>query len=311
MAAFTLVGFAVVREVAERGSFTAAAAVLGYTQSAVSRQVAAIEEAAGAALFERTRRGVRLTDAGRSLLVHAAAALDHAAAARRELATLGDAKAVRLRLGAFPTAIAALVPRALSALADECPRVEVILREGTTPVQLRRVRSGSSDIAVIGSVPGLQIDRSGLTITPLLEDQLLLAVARTHRLAARRAVELEELATERWVTGSTDRNDALLGVWPGVSWQPRIEFVARDWTAKLGLVAAGLGVAIVPGLAATSVPPGIALVRVRTDAPATRTVAAVTPAHTEPPPFAAALIELLECTGAELAGEVHKHVQQG
>src|SRR4051794_20064091 len=173
MAEFTLVGFAVVREVAERGSFTAAASALDYTQSAVSRQVAAMENAAGAELFERSRHGVTLTEAGRRLLGHAAGALEHADAARRELSTLASSGAASLRLGAFPTAIAALIPRALTAFAARYPGVEVALREGTTPVQLRKLRRGSIDLAVIGSRPGQAIDRAGLEVTPLLDDPLM------------------------------------------------------------------------------------------------------------------------------------------
>lgn len=308
MAKFTLAGCAIVREVVEQGSFTAAAAALGYTQSAISRQVAAMEQAAGVALFERTRRGVRLTEPGRRFVVHAVGALDHVDAAKRELAALESAGSARLRLGAFPTAIAALVPRALASFAARHPIVEVVLREGTTPTQLRRVRSGAIDLAVIGSTPGEEIDPSGLAVTPLIDDPLLLAVANGHAFAPREVIDVEELANERWVTGSTDPNDALLGVWPSLRWQPRVAFVARDWTAKLGLVAAGLGVALVPGVAASAVRPDVALVRIRGEQRMTRQVAAVASKDATPPLFASALVESLERAGAALAAEAHERV---
>src|SRR5687768_226757 len=100
------------REVARLGSVTAAADALGYTQSAVSRQVAALEKETRTHLFDRLPRGVRLTDDGHCLLAHAEAVLDRLAAARRDLADRRDARRGRLRLGAFDTAEAALLPRA-------------------------------------------------------------------------------------------------------------------------------------------------------------------------------------------------------
>ena len=121
MAELTLTGLRVVREVAFRGSFTAAAESLGYTQSAVSRQVAAMEAAAGAPLFRRGARGVELTDEGGVIVRHAVAALDQLTAARRELGGMREPAAGTLRVGAFPTAVAALLPRAIAAFAVPHP----------------------------------------------------------------------------------------------------------------------------------------------------------------------------------------------
>src|SRR5271155_5041535 len=115
MAEFSVTGLRVLCEVASRGSFTAAAGSLGYTQSAVSRQVAGLEAAAGAPLFERAPRGVLLTDAGSTLLVHAVGVLEQLDSAKCELTGLRELTSGRLRVGAFPTAIAALLPRAVAA----------------------------------------------------------------------------------------------------------------------------------------------------------------------------------------------------
>jgi DNA-binding transcriptional LysR family regulator len=186
----TLTGLRVVREVAERGSFTAAAASLGYTQSAVSRQVAAMEAAAGGPLFRRASRGVRLTEAGSVLLRHADRVLDQIDVARRELAVSPGLATGRPRVGAFPTAVAALLPRAIAAF-----------------------RSRHAGI-----------------------DPLLLAVGRSHALARRRTVDVDDLAREPWIAAGTNPDDTFLGVWPSLEWRPQIAFVAREWTAKLGLI---------------------------------------------------------------------------
>src|SRR5256885_7056570 len=118
-----IVWLEVFREVARRGSFTAAALALSYTQSAVSRQIAALELDTGTTLFDRVPRGVRLTDEGRCLLDHAEVVLGRLDTARRDLAALRDLDTGRLRVGAFATADAALVPRALAAFHSQYPSV--------------------------------------------------------------------------------------------------------------------------------------------------------------------------------------------
>ncbi len=309
MADFSVTGLRVLCEVASRGSFTAAAGSLGYTQSAVSRQVAVLEAAAGARLFERAPRGVRLTDAGNTLLVHAAGVLEQLDSARRELTGLRVLASGRLRVGAFPTAIAALLPRTLAAFGASYPGVTLSLREGTTPSQLRRLAAGASELAVVGVPPSELLDREHLTLEPLLEDPLLLALARAHPLARRRVVDLADLADEQWVTASTDPAEMLLGVWPALGWQPRIAFIAREWTAKLGLVAAGLGVTVVPGLAASAVREDVALVRVRSVPPVQRRVAIATRAGTDLPPQARVFADILHDVARTLEVELQRRLE--
>ena len=307
MAELTLVGMRVLRAVADRGSFTAAAVELGYTQSAVSRQVAAMEAAAGAALFSRVPRGVALTEAGRVLLGHAVAVLDQVDAASRDLAGLRSLSSGRVRLGAFATSVAALVPRAVAAFRARHPGVTVALREGTSGSQLRRVVSGSADLAVVGRLPEMALEgEDRVVLEPLMDDPLLLAVPLGHRLARRRIVDVELLSEEAWVAGSTDPRETLLGAWRWSSWEPDVRYVAREWTAKLGLVAAGLGVTLVPSLAATAVRRDVALLRLRSDQPATRSIVLATRAGAEPSPAAAALAEALHEAAAELSGELQR-----
>lgn len=310
MAELTLTGLRVVREVAFRGSFTAAAESLGYTQSAVSRQVAAMEAAAGAPLFRRGARGVELTDEGGVIVRHAVAALDQLAAARRELGGMREPAAGTLRVGAFPTAVAALLPRAIAAFAVPHPSVRVSLREGVTASQLRRLESGASDLAVVGNLPSDLPGAGVFNFEPLLDDPLLLAVGRAHPLARRPSVALDGLRDERWIAASGNPRDTFLGAWATVDWQPRVELVAQEWTAKLGLVAAGLGVTIVPGLAATAVREDVALVRIRSERPPTRDVLLATRAGAEPPAHARAFADALHQVAAELALELQRRIRR-
>jgi DNA-binding transcriptional LysR family regulator len=276
MADLTVVGMRVVREVAARGSFTAAAAALGYTQSAVSRQVALTESAAGAPLFERMARGVRLTAAGTLLLRHITAVLERIDAAELELKGLHDRLESRLTLGAFPTALNALVPRALARIAREHPAVQVRLREGGTPAQLRRVRANRMQVAVVAAGGGLEYELEDLRADRLLEGGPQLAVADDHRFAQRGWVSVGELGDEPWIVGEADDSGPQFGPWPTLEGTPRIAYSVREWSARLGLVAAGLGIAVVPTLIADTLPPGVTSIVVDDPRPLRREVLAVT-----------------------------------
>jgi DNA-binding transcriptional LysR family regulator len=144
----SLTALRVLRAVAEQGTFTAAAASLGYTQSAVSRQIAAIERIAGAELLERRREGVRLTAAGRVVMRRATIVLDEIAATARELSGL-PGQAGTVRVGWFPSAGAVLLPAALAALRRTDPGLHVVSREGTTPALVRTLRAGNLDLALL------------------------------------------------------------------------------------------------------------------------------------------------------------------
>jgi DNA-binding transcriptional LysR family regulator len=305
MSEFTLTGMRAVREVARRGSFSAAADRLGYTQSAVSRQVALTEAAAGRPLFERHARGVRLTDAGRLVVRHAEAMLAEAEAAQQGLADLGARAPGRLRVGAFSTAMAALVPRAIATFAGREPETQVVLREGPSTSLLGRVARGRLDMAVIASADE---PPEGVVVTSLLDDPLLLAVHSAHPLAGRPSVAADELRRERWIAGSVDPGSVLLGAWTAASWSPDIAYVAKDWTAKLGLVAAGQGVTIVPGLAAPALPHGVAVVRI--DHPAAqRPTGLATAERAVGEPRAESLAESLRDAAAELGAEVRRRLR--
>jgi DNA-binding transcriptional LysR family regulator len=308
MGELSLTGLRVLREVAASGSFTAAASSLGYTQSAVSRQVAGLENAAGAQLFERTARGVRLTDAGGALLRRAGTVLAEVDAAQRELDGMSQLASGRLRIGAFPTAVAALLPRTLRAFREGHPEVDASLREGGTSSQIKRLVAGSADVAVISVLPQRQApgDRR-ITLEHLIDDPLLLAVGLDHPLARRRTVNLDDLVSESWIAGSPKADDSMLGAWQWAEWRPKVALIAKEWTAKLGLVAAGLGVTLVPGLAADAVRSDVALIRIRSDRPASRTVFVARRA-TDELPQVRAFVDLLHEVASQLTTELQRRI---
>lgn len=261
----SLVGLRVFREVAQCGTLTAAAAALGYTQSAVSRQIAALERATGAELLERRRDGVRLTPAGHVVLRRAAAALDQVDAAERELAGL-PAQAGTVRLGWSASAGASLVPGALAALRRTHPGITVTTREGSTPALARALRAGRLDLALLGSAPPFRppdTESPPLEVRTLAERALRLAAPAAHPLAGGDSVDLADLRGQRWVVSASSGEERLTGVWPGLDERPEIAHTARDWLAKLHLVAAGGGLTAVPASLAGAVPPGVRVLAVR------------------------------------------------
>ena len=266
----------VFRTVARLGSITAAATALRFTQSAVSRQISVLEADIGARVFDRLPRGVALTEEGRALLPHADAILDRLAAARRDLDGLRGLNHGRLRVGAFPTAVAALVPQALTSFRTAYPDVVTSLVEGLTPRLLERLTAGDADIAVVSSAPAGPIGARVYDLHHLLEERMLVAVATSHRLARRHTVRLADLADDPFIVGSPTADHTLLRASLPRGFQPKIDIVAAEWTAKFGCVAAGLGVALVPALVARGTPADIVLLRLHRDDESVRHVYAAT-----------------------------------
>ncbi|GAA3440355.1 LysR family transcriptional regulator [Kutzneria kofuensis] len=262
---FTLTGLRVVREVAERGTFSAAAESLGYTQSAVSRQIAAVEKTAGAAVFERRRDGAVPTTAGRVILRHAAAVLDEMDAVERELRGL-PMETGHVRLGVIPSAGAVVLPRTLTILRRTHPGITVTSREGSTPALTRSIRAGTIDVAVLAAVPPFRApdtDKPALHVETLTERDLCVAVPTTDPLAENDSVHVDELAGRRWIASRSSGEEPLLGVWPGLPERPEIVHVARDWLTKLQLVAAGCGLTTVPASMTAAMPANVRVLSVR------------------------------------------------
>lgn len=261
----SLTALRVLCAVAEQGTFTAAAETLGYTQSAVSRQIAAIERAAGAELLERRRDGVRLTAAGRVVMRRATTVLDEIDATARELSGLPEQSGT-VRLGWFPSAGAVLLPTALAMLRRTDPGLDVVSREGTTPTLVRALRAGTLDLALLASMPPFRppdTESPPLALQTLGERALRLAVPAGHPLARGDFVDVDDLRGQRWIGSAGSGQDRLMGVWPGLDERPEIAHTARDWLAKLHLVAAGCGLTTIPASLAPAAPPGVRILPVR------------------------------------------------
>ncbi len=241
----------VLRAVAVHGSFSAAADALSYTQSAVSQQIAALEREAGTTLVERGPRGIRLTDAGEALVRHTESVLANLAEAEAELEALAGVRGGRVRLASFPSAGSAIVPQAIATFAARHPAVELSLLEAEPAESLPRLRAGELEIALTHS-PGVQASEgmTGLEVVHLLEDPYFLVLPAGHRLASKARLRLKDLASEPWINGTGACACALevLGACAAAGFQPHVAFESDDFGTVQGLVAAGVGVALIPDL---------------------------------------------------------------
>jgi DNA-binding transcriptional LysR family regulator len=271
---WTSTSLRVLRAVAEYGSFTAAAEAHGYTQSAVSRQVAALEQAARAQLFERTPNGARITAAGRALLSPAASALDEIDRAAQALSAPGRPGTVRV--GVFTSAGAPLLVPALRLMRSRAPHVTVLTRDGSTPSLVRSLRASNIDVAVLGMqppFPAVDDQEPALVLDTLVEGELLVAVPADSPIGGDGETTLAELEDTTWISSPHTAQEPGFGVWPALQKRPRVHYQSRDWLTKLHLVAGGLGVTTVPPYLIGLLPDGVRLVRVIDGPPVMRRAA--------------------------------------
>jgi DNA-binding transcriptional LysR family regulator len=257
MSAMDLLALRSFREVCRQGSISAAAQTMGYTQGAVSRQIAGLESRLGTPLLERRHRGVRPTPAGQVLLDHAIAILGRVDRATEEVRAAEHQPPARLRVGAVPTAAGVLLPRTLSDFRAQRPDVRVTFVEGVTPALLPMLDDGEIDVAVVTDYPpGLPAAR-GVHLVHLLLDPLHCALPPGHRLAGRGTVRLEELSDEVWVEDYAGAAAMLTTAAARAGFTPRIEIECGGWLGKQAFVAAGFGVTLVPRLLVPALRPDL------------------------------------------------------
>ena len=245
----------VLREVAVRGSFSAAAEALSFTQSAISQQIAALEREAGCTLVQRNARGIRLTEAGEALVRHADAILARLGEAEAELEAIAGLRGGRLRLAAFESAAASLMPLAIAAFRAEHPGVELslIIAEPEDSAPLLQQRRDRPRARV-----RLPHPRRGRRHRPPPADLATRCSSRCpldHPLARKRNLRLADLADDPWIAGTTDCecNRLINRACAVAGFEPRIAFETDDYTAMQGFVAAGVGVSLIAELGLTSV----------------------------------------------------------
>jgi len=227
---------------ARHGSVTAAARELHYSQPTVSHHLARLEAETGAQLLQRVGRGVRLTQAGQLLADRAAEIIGRIDAADAELAAHVGLTAGQVRLAGFSSAIGSLVPRAAAALAARHPGLRLSLVDTHPPEALELLRSGKIDVAVVFRYDETEPEPDGVRLHHLLDDPVYL-------LSARRGAELATLHDETWIAGCERCRSHLLAVCAAEGFQPRIGYTSDDMVVLQSLVAAGLGVTTIPGLA--------------------------------------------------------------
>jgi DNA-binding transcriptional LysR family regulator len=292
----------VLRTVARDGSLSAAARTLGYTQPAISHQIARLEEEVGTALLTRLGRGVQLTDAGRALVEHADAVIGRLAAAEEDVAAIAGLRAGRVRLAAFPSGSATLVAGALARLREAHPGIDVRFAEAEPEDALPLLRTGELDLVLGFSYDALGGgDGRDLEAVALLHDPSHAVLPAGHAQAnGRRPVALERLAGETWIAGCERCRGHLLHLAHEAGFEPRIAYATDDYVTVQSLIAAQLGVALLPALALAAARRDGVAVRPVAGRPA-RTVHVVMPAAERRPPAVAAILAALRAASAALA----------
>ncbi len=274
-------------EVARRGSFSAAAEALGYTQPAVSRQIATLEAEVGATLVRRVPQGAVLTEAGRLLADRGEAILARLQDVETELQALRGLQAGTVKLATFASAAASVVPLAVARFRDRHPDVELVVSLLDPEDSVPRLRAGEYDLALSHDPrgePGLAAAATeppaGVDVISLFADPMYVALPAGHRLADAAELTMADFATEPWMlaTGRTCPDSRLfLRACHDAGFEPRVAFQNDDYSAILGFVAAGVGVSMIPDMVTRSVRDDV-VIRELEPPPAPRPISALLPA---------------------------------
>jgi DNA-binding transcriptional LysR family regulator len=277
-----------------RGSFSAAAESLSFTQSAISQQIAALEREAGCTLVQRNARGIRLTEAGEALVRHADAILARLSEAEAELEAIAGLRGGRLRLASFESAAATLMPLAIAAFRTEHPDVELSMLMMEPEDSAPLLKQGELDLA-LGFDARIRGEVDGVVRHHLITDPMFIAMPADHPFALKRNLRLSDLADDPWIAGTTDCecNRLINRACTIAGFEPRIAFQTDDYTAMQGFVAAGVGVSMIAELGLTSIRDDIVVRSLGRETPV-REVFAMTPADAHRTPATAAMLEILQ-----------------
>ena len=247
----TLQRLETLRQVARSGSFTAAAETLGHTQSAVSQQIAALEQGLGVSLVARRPRRISLTPAGRLLLERGNGILDDVERASSDVRALAGVVSGEIRVATVATAAATLLPTIIARFRERYPDARIRLDDADPDESLPALMAGSLDLAVVFDFTQAPLEPDPLVQLDLLcEETLFIGVARTHPLAERKRVRIRDFADEPWIGGNAQNVRRVLSRLSSTEgFKPRVVLESEDYGMVQGMIAAGMGVALLPALA--------------------------------------------------------------
>ncbi|MFJ4014478.1 LysR substrate-binding domain-containing protein [Streptomyces sp. NPDC090026] len=291
------------RELSYRGTIAAVAQALSFTPSAVSQQLNILEREAGVPLLERTGRGVTLTPAGHRLVAHAEAVLERLEQAAAELVDLRIGLTGPVRIGAFPTAVRALLPPVLTALADRHPDLEPLISEIDPAGVAHALRAGELDVALLHEYDFVPTPTEpGLSSEPLLTEPMYLASPGIRDEALSDLSAITRWRDASWITATSETlcHAMTIRACQAAGFTPRIRHQVDEFATVLLLVAVGQGVAIVPHLGIADPPPNVALTRLPIER---RTVVAYRRGAAGHPAVEAAVSALRTAVPPEVANE--------
>lgn len=240
-------------EAAHEANFTRAAKLLNIAQPALSQQMGNLEKELGARLFIRGRRETRLTAAGEGLLPRAQALLADAEAARAAVADVAELRSGRLIVAAIPALSGGWLPRYVREFRQRHPRVEFRLKEGSSDEVAEMVERGQADLGFLQ----LPVDAARCELRELFSERFQLAVSTDHPLARQQSVRLLRLKDEAFVVYKGRAREAALDACRKLGFEPRVSCESETLETIRALVAAGLGVALLPALALSSAREGL------------------------------------------------------
>jgi DNA-binding transcriptional LysR family regulator len=312
-------------EVARQGSFSAAAEALGYTQPAISRQIATLEGEVGTPLIRRVPKGAVLTDAGQLLVERGEAILARLDDVETELRALAGLEGGRLRMATFASAASSIVPLAIAAFRERHPAVELNVAMADPIDSIPRLRAGELDLVLShdralgqpvlssGQVSGPTEPLSGFEFVHLFDDPMYVAMPAGHPLADEPRLHLGRFAQEPWMLATTQTcpdSRLFLRACHEAGFEPQIAFQNDDYPAILGFVAAGVGVALIPDMAARGVRDDV-VVRELDPPPPSRPIIAVVPSGYRSPAVEAMLDILGEISDEWIAETLGPRARRG
>jgi DNA-binding transcriptional LysR family regulator len=277
-----------------RGSFSAAAESLSFTQSAISQQIAALEREAGCTLVQRNARGIRLTEAGEALVRHTDAILARLSEAEAELEAIAGLRGGRLRLASFESAAATLMPLAIAAFRAQHPDIELSMLMMEPEDSAPLLKAGELDLA-LGFDARIRGEVDGVVRHHLITDPLFITMPADHPYAHKRNLRLADLADDPWIAGTTDCecNRLINRACAIAGFEPRIAFQTDDYTAMQGFVAAGVGVSMIAELGLTSIRDDIVVRSLGRETPVREVYAGIS-ADAHRTPATQAMLEILQ-----------------